>query len=219
MRTLYLVRHGHTIWNDTGGVAGRTDIELSDVGRKAAARLGKSFSADVDIQRWFCSPLHRTRETSEILRAQLELSATSQPLPEVQWDDRLVELDFGDWEGMTWSEVHERFEAQMKDWGHDWVNRSPPNGETFAQQVLRCSDWLEHWIGLNDANQSTEQAIAQSAVVVTHGGSVRALMCICLGWSLDRAMSFRVDPASLCVLQRNDQSQPWRVRMINSQHA
>ena len=219
MRTLYLVRHGHTIWNDTGGVAGRTDIALSDTGREAARRLGLSFPSDFDAHHWFCSPLQRTRETSAILRAQLDRRAMTQSLPEVQWDDRLVELNFGDWEGMTWSVVHERYKDQMNEWGKDWVNRSPPNGEMFSQQVLRCSDWLESWLHLKGTDLSTEQAHTQSAVVVTHGGSIRALLCICLGWPLARAMSFRVDPASLCVLQQTDPSQPWRVRMINSLHA
>lgn len=219
MRTLYLVRHGHTIWNDTGGVAGRTDIALSDVGRDAARRLGASFSGEFEVNEWFCSPLQRTRETSTILRTQLKRCTSSKTFPGVQLDDRLLELNFGDWEGMSWSEVHERYEDQMNQWGQDWVNRSPPNGETFAQQVLRCRDWMEGWIAKDGVDVAAESSLPQSALVVTHGGSIRALLCHALGWQLDQAMGFRVDPASLCVLQQDDHSGPWYVRMINSPHA
>lgn len=212
MINLYLVRHGHTIWSDTGGVAGRTDIDLSDKGRTFANALATSLTVSHKVDHWFCSPLRRTRETSEILRTSYEQS-TGLKLPEVVFDERLVELDFGDWEGQTWEEVHKNTPDILASWGVDWVNQSPPNGETFKQQCLRCQSWMKDW----SATLSGESNA--SMMVVSHGGSIRALICLCLGWDLRDAMTFNIDPASLCWLQRDNRDAPWRIKMINSQRA
>ena len=153
MINLRLVRHGHTIWSDTGGVAGRTDIDLSDKGRASVNALAKTFRHEAMVGHWFCSPMTRTRETADIIRTVLE-STRSYSLPELVFDKRLVELDFGDWEGQTWDEVHQNTPDILANWGEDWVNRSPPNGETFNEQCERCQSWLNDW--LTSVQQETE---------------------------------------------------------------
>ena len=212
MKNLFLVRHGHTIWSDTGGVAGRSDIPLSEAGQSAVRELGKSFGVESLYTHWFCSPLQRTRQTSTILRSELS-KISPHSLPEVCIDSRLVELDFGDWEGLTWDEVHRDYEQIMRHWGQDWVNRSPPNGESFDDQVQRCQRWLSDW------EHGLEAHIESSTMVVAHGGTIRALLCRCLNWSLRDAMSFNIDPASLCWLQKKTDTSPWQARMINSRRA
>jgi len=212
MKNLYLVRHGHTVWTDSGGIAGRSDIALSDVGVDAIRRLAKSFSADAEMTHWYCSPLQRTRTSSAILRENMSCSS-SRALPAEVFDKRIVELDFGEWEGMTWDQVHAQHGDILQAWGEDWVNQSPPGGETFQQQVERCAAFLK------DTSMDTRAEADASAMVVSHGGSIRALLCTCLGWPLTRAMEFSVDPASLCWLTRQTPHGDWCVRMINSQFA
>ena len=211
MNNLYLVRHGHTLWSDTGGIAGRTDIALSDQGTQAVKRLADSVLPHSTFTRWYCSPLQRTQATSLLLRESLQQRSTS-PLPTQILDERLVELDFGDWEGLTWPQVHEEHGDLLHAWGEDWINRSPPGGETFQQQIDRCSAWLGECL----AHDSPPDG---SAMVVTHGGSIRALLCVCLGWPLKRAMQFEVDPASLCWLNRRSADDAWVVRKLNSPYA
>ncbi len=209
MINLRLVRHGHTIWSDTGGVAGRTDIDLSDKGRASVNALAKTFRHEAMATQWFCSPMTRTRETADIIRTVLE-STRSYSLPELVFDKRLVELDFGDWEGQTWDEVHKNTPDILANWGEDWVNRSPPNGETFNEQCERCQSWLNDWL------TSVQQETEASATVISHGGSIRALVCLCLGWDLSDAMTFNVDPASQCWLQCEKPGGPWQIKAINS---
>lgn len=204
MLRLHLVRHGHTIWHDSGGVAGRTDIDLSQAGRQAVMALASSWPAQRVHDCWHSSPLKRTRETTDILREYMATDGDS----DVRIDERLVELDFGDWEGMTWQSVHENHAQEMDAWGRDWEHRSPPNGETFAHQAARCDDWLQELV-------SREQA-QQTHIVVLHGGSIRALVCCCLGWPLTQAMSFSVDPATVTTLDLNRPSGRWVVRAINA---
>lgn len=129
-------------------------------------------------------------------------------LPEVQSDKRLVELDFGDWEGMTWQAVHEQYQEEMELWGQDWINRSPPNGETFAEQAARCSDYLDELV--------SHSLSEHNAMVVLHGGSIRALVCHCLGWPLARGMNFSVDPATVTTLDLNRDTGQWTLRKMNS---
>lgn len=212
MKNLFLARHGHTIWSDTGGVAGRTDIPLSDIGETAVTAIGATFKAEACFTHWYCSPLQRTRQTSAILRTTLS-AISNHPLPEICIDPRLVELNFGDWEGMTWDEVHRDYEEVMRHWGEDWLNRSPPNGESFDEQVQRCSQWLNGW------EQGLDAQIDSSTMVVAHGGTIRALLCLCLNWSLSDAMTFSIDPASMCWLQQSTATAPWQARMINSRRA
>ncbi|MFT5895147.1 MAG: broad specificity phosphatase PhoE [bacterium] len=212
MKNIFLVRHGHTIWSQTGGVAGRSDIPLSDTGEAAVTTLGQTYNTETSFSHWYCSPLQRTRQTSSILRAGLS-AVSNHRLPEVCIDSRLVELDFGDWEGMTWDEVHQDYEQTMRHWGEDWVNRSPPNGESFDEQVQRCSQWLKDW------EQGLDSQIDSATMVVAHGGTIRAILCLCLNWSLSDAMSFNIDPASICWLQQVKADAPWLARMINSRRA
>lgn len=212
MKNLFLVRHGHTIWSDTGGVAGRSDIPLSDVGMAAVTTLGQTFKPETSFTHWFSSPLQRTRQTSSILRSGLS-SISNYPLPEDCIDSHLVELNFGDWEGMTWDDVHRDYEQSMRHWGEDWVNRSPPNGESFDEQVHRCRQWLTDW------ERGLVSVSASSTMVIAHGGTIRAILCLCLNWQLSTAMSFNIDPASICWLQQTTDTAPWKARMINSRRA
>ena len=213
LNTLYLVRHGHTIWHETGGIAGRTDIDLSDRGREAVRQLARVLGSDFRPDHWFCSPLARTRQTCTLLRqgvldspgGTIQAPQTAEPM----LDKRLVELDFGDWEGLTWSHVNEHYEHQMQQWGADWINRCPPNGESFSQQVERCREWLA------DAQYRLRSVEPESGAVICHGGTIRALICHCLGWPLSRAMQFKVDPATVCELECSDNGR-WLVRRINT---
>jgi len=212
MLRLHLVRHGHTIWNDTGGVAGRTDIGLSEKGQQAVTDLARTWSPIDHLDSWHSSPLLRTRHTTQLLR---EGGFQSHELPEVLIDERLVELDFGRWEGMTWQSVHENYQQEMDLWGQDWVNRSPPDGETFSHQAARCEAFLNTLV---DGFQSDTSLSAHHAMVVLHGGSIRALVCLCLGWPLTQAMSFQVDPATVTTLDLSDGDAGWTLRQLNSRN-
>ena len=210
MKNLYLLRHGHTIWTERGRVAGRSDIPLSAVGEAAVKSLARSFKPGCSYTHWFCSPLQRTQQTSALIRTELS-TICSEPLPEIQTDSRLVELDFGDWEGMTWDQIHRKYRSEMQYWGENWVNHSPPNGERFDEQAQRCELWLSEW------REQTASERGSSTMVVAHGGTIRAIVCLCLTWPLPKAMSFSVNPASLCWLQQKSPDSPWCARMINSQ--
>ena len=87
---LYLMRHGQTDWNIVHKLQGRTDIPLNENGRQMAREACQTYQ-DIKIDKCFCSPLQRARETAELM---LE----GRDIP-IELDDRLKEMSFGAFEG------------------------------------------------------------------------------------------------------------------------
>jgi probable phosphoglycerate mutase len=104
---LYFIRHGQTDWNAEGRYQGSKDIPLNAIGQAQADLNGKLLaqllardSRSPFAFNWYVSPLGRTRETMERVRA-----AFSEPLPEVTSDRRLIEVSFGIYEGRLHTEL------------------------------------------------------------------------------------------------------------------
>lgn len=159
---LYLVRHGETDWNAEGRLQGQRDIPLNALGRAQAEEAGRRLSelaavpAELD---YVASPLGRARDTMERLRAVLGLDPSS-----YRTDDRLKELSFGAWEGLTWKEVRARdprgAQARSRDkWGY-----VPPQGESYAMLAERVAPAV--------------RGLARDTVLVSHGGVARAFLAL-----------------------------------------
>ena len=89
---LYIMRHGRTEWNELHKLQGRTDIPLNEIGRSMARDAHYEY-ADVHFDLCFSSPLKRAKETAEIV-----LKDRNVP---IKTDERLVEMSFGDYEGLA----------------------------------------------------------------------------------------------------------------------
>jgi broad specificity phosphatase PhoE len=172
---LVFLRHGETDWNAEGRLQGRQDIPLNAKGRHQAETAGRTVakilgpaglrSADLPF---LSSPLIRARHTMEIARAAMGL-----PILDYALEERLIELTFGEWEGLTWPEVKAR-EPAAASWreGDKW-RFTPPNGESYAMLAERLLPWV--------------QSIDRDVVVVSHGGVARALMAMLGGLPEERA--------------------------------
>ena len=172
---LVFLRHGETDWNAEGRLQGRQDIPLNPTGRRQAETAGRMVARILgpaglnspDLL-FLCSPLTRARQTMEIARAAMGL-----PIHDYVLDERLLELTFGEWEGLTWPEVKARApEAATWREGDKW-RFTPPGGESYAMLADRLRPWVA---GLD-----------RPAVVVSHGGVARALMCMLGGLPEERA--------------------------------
>ena len=164
---LFFVRHGETDWNAEGRMQGQQDIAMNARGHEQAAQAGKTIRNMIGADKakiardfaFIASPLHRTRQTMEILRHQLGL-----PLETYEQDDRLKEITFGRWEGLTWPEVvaldpQKAAERQADKWAF-----VPPGGESYAMLAERVRPWFETLKG--------------DAVVVSHGGVARVFLAL-----------------------------------------
>jgi broad specificity phosphatase PhoE len=162
---LIFIRHGETDWNAAGRLQGQRDIPLNDTGRAQARRNGTAIKAAMPEAAGFdfvASPLSRSRETMEIVRAAMGL-----PPEGYTTDDRLKELTFGAWEGLTDEDLRavdaELIAARAKDkWGF-----LPPGGESYRILSERVADWLA--------------GIERPTFAVSHGGVGRVLRRMILG--------------------------------------
>ena len=107
------VRHGETALNRDGRLQGRVDLELSEKGREQAARVATRF-AGAPVATVFASPLQRARQTAAAIA---EVCGAN-----VEVDDRLIELDYGEWDGKPLAEMRtERGLHWFADFGHRLV--------------------------------------------------------------------------------------------------
>jgi broad specificity phosphatase PhoE len=162
--TLYYVRHGETDWNAEARLQGRHDIPLNAKGRAQAVRCGailaNLFARDIRTPADFdylVSPLTRARTTMELLRAKLNLN----PRDYVA-DPLLTEISFGQWEGFTLAELQATDPNGVAMREREKWNFVPPGGESYRALAGRMGGWYE--------------GLTRDAVVVAHGGTLRALI-------------------------------------------
>jgi probable phosphoglycerate mutase len=184
--TIYFIRHGETDWNLEGRLQGQKDIPLNDLGRVQAEEAGRRLRDLVphyEDLAYVASPMLRTRETMELLRGAIGLHPGSYKL-----DDRLVELTFGSWEGLTWKEVR-RLEPQaaaMRE--RDKWNYAPPGGgESYAMLTDRIRPVLED--------------LTRDTVIVAHGGVARAFLALACGVSARQAASMDIWQGRVLVIE------------------
>ncbi|GAA0476962.1 bifunctional RNase H/acid phosphatase [Paractinoplanes deccanensis] len=127
---LILVRHGETQLTKQGRYSGRGDIPLSDEGEaQAMAAGGRVAGISRDVTAIVSSPLGRCTRTAELISAEVG------GVPVTVVPD-LIECDFGDWEGLTFAEVNDRWPTEMAAWlGSTAV--APPGGESFQAVAKR----------------------------------------------------------------------------------
>jgi len=191
---LYLVRHGEVDANREMRYLGRRDDPLNTNGRRQARRLAEAFThLPVDAVR--TSPLARARCTAEAI-----IDATGAAF---QDDDRLLELDFGSWEGLTRKEVLGRDRDGLEIWERD-PSLPTPAGDSL--ELVR--DRVVHL-----ADELLSVHAGGSVVLVSHVGPVKTLLNAALGLQFGTPSRIFLDPATISVV---DWSAEPVVRLINS---
>lgn len=166
MTLLTLVRHGQTDWNLDRRIQGSTDIPLNDTGR-ADARAAATALAELRPDAIYASPLVRAHETARIIAGELGLADPA-------LTRGLREREFGEGEGMLVADYLTRY--------GDW-QAEVPGAETLAQVRDRALDSLERIV---HASRRRSAPQAESLVVVSHGGVIRALLMHVSGGTLPR---------------------------------
>jgi len=160
---LYFIRHGQTDWNAEGRYQGSKDIPLNAIGQGQADLNGHALvqllqrgGRKPDDFTWHASPLSRTRETMQRIRA-----AFTEPLPEVTFDPRLVEVSFGVYEGRLHTDLTTSEMAIAGERDADFWFFRPPSGESYDDVAQRVTSFASELKG--------------PAIVVAHGGILRIL--------------------------------------------
>jgi broad specificity phosphatase PhoE len=141
MPMIYLIRHGQTEVNLSQKMQGcRADARLTPLGEAQARRVGqilKRLFQGADAPGVVSSPMGRAQATSSIILDTLGLPRTAFGL-----DERIREIDYGDWTGLTNVEACERYKSQWQARADDPWNVPPPNGESYSEVASRATEWF-----------------------------------------------------------------------------
>lgn len=160
MTRIAVLRHGPTDWNEEGRFQGRADRFLSEAGRQEVT--GWRLPSDAKTWRLLSSPLSRARKTALLLTGR-----------EPDTDPRLIEMDFGEWEGERLSELRTRLGEEMRENEAKGLDFMPPGGESPRMVMERLTPLL------------TELANAREpCLIVAHKAVIRALYALATGWDM-----------------------------------
>jgi broad specificity phosphatase PhoE len=218
MRTLVLVRHGETVGNSSIRYYGRTDVELSELGRaqmRAVRRWWLRRYGPAGISSVIASPLRRAAEGAAII------ADADSPIIQIK---EFVEVDFGRFEGLTADEIRERFPADFERWNRDRLDPAfaYPEGESRAEFARRVERGIQRMLEVIDgapvrivhgAANEEESGGARGdgvALVVAHRGVIRIIASRLAG----------VEPAielgSIQILQYDDVADKWRAEIVDA---
>jgi probable phosphoglycerate mutase len=163
-RLLYVARHGETDWNAANRWQGQTDVPLNDRGRAQARAVAAALRA-VGVAAIVASDMSRAHETATIIGAELAV-------PVAYVDSALRERSFGCFEGLTREECERLHPEAWRLWKDE---RRPPDGaEAHEQLTLRAVEAIER-VARQVARDNAP------ALVVTHGGVLRAIVAAATG--------------------------------------
>jgi alpha-ribazole phosphatase len=184
MTRILCVRHGTTDWNAQSRLQGQADIPLNSLGLQQARAIAARLASE-KIDRVYSSPLVRACRTAEHIRAQHK---TSLSLPQIIPDKNLQEISFGEWEGLTFSEIEAQDPIGLAAWRADFLHQAPPGGESLAQLASRVNLFYSKLI---------MEAPQETILIVAHGGPLQVIICLALGLSPQRYWQYHLTPASL----------------------
>ena len=167
---IYFVRHGETDWNAARRVQGRSDIPLNEYGIELAYRTKEGLQKEgIVFDSAFSSPLVRAYKTAQIILEDTDVVPVK--------DDRLLEMDFGIYDGMSIidarnGKTNKMFSNCMKDPGKYFPK--PGEAESFEQLYARAKSFLEDVLMPLEGN-------AQCVLVSIHGALIRAFIGVIEG--------------------------------------
>jgi len=224
MLNLLLTRHGNAAPGNLI-LGGRLDLPLTDAGRAEAGAL-RDRLAGIRIDRIIASPMARALETARIV-------ADGRP---VEVDERLRELRYGEWEGLTHAEIESRDPELWARWDADPARTDPPGGECADDVAVRVNAFLTDLLAAEAGPQpiathhhstdpggsrgeiSESQASIEGerrVLVVAHGTYNRILLCVALGVPVrDYRRRFIQDRAGLSVLRYEADDAPDGAQLV-----
>ena len=162
MLRLYMMRHGETVWNTERRYQGMTDIELSDTGIRQARCAAERFK-NIDIDKIYCSPLKRAMATAKPIADEKKLDI----IPE----ENFREICFGDWEGMTVSELTRKYGEEYMNFIKEPHKYGFPGEGTIDKVIERLKPSLDRIIKNESGN----------ILIISHGGIIRLMIMYIMG--------------------------------------
>jgi alpha-ribazole phosphatase len=184
---ILLVRHGITKMHTSDRFWGKTDIPLSNAGKKQAWQLRDRLATE-KIGAVYSSTLRRARSTAEIIASGREADVAACA--------ELDECDFGYIEGLNYEEIKRRYPALAEEL-NNWKAVTFPGGESLEQLNTRVQTFLK---------RLKKHQPPETVLIVAHGGPLRLIICNLLALGLDFWLKIRIDLASLSIVDTYPQA-------------
>ncbi len=187
MTRFVLVRHGQTEWNRVERFRGRADVPLNEAGVAQAAATGRRVAAEWQPAAIYASPLSRAVVTAEAIAVHFDLPVV--PL------DGLVDIHYGDWQGLTPEEARARWPDLLHAWYTAPATVQIPGGESLTALRERVMAAIQEL-----ASRHADQTI----VLVSHTVINRVILLAILGLGNDRFWRLRQDNCAINVFEAED---------------
>jgi len=183
MTKVYLARHGQTEWNKKLTFRGRIDVPLNEAGHREARALSDALK-DKNIEAIYTSPLRRSIETAQPIAKFFYL--------EIVPVQGLIDINYGDWEGLTFSEVKKRYSDQYDEWEKKPDLIRFPHGETLDEAKERS---FRAFISIVEKNPG------KSILIVPHRVINKVLLCALLGLSNSHFWEIKQDTGCINLIE------------------
>lgn len=174
---LILVRHGDCSTGKRYTGSG-SDVPLNSEGINQIKNVANSLKKIIDSNKTklYSSSLLRAKESSDILTHDLGINNYTV-------DERLNEIDFGKWEGLTYDEIMDSWGDIAENWYNDPFSATPPDGEEFAVFIKRIKNFFNNIQNNNETD---------SVILVTHGGVLQILSTLINDDSLNNRWDYNI---------------------------
>ncbi|MFD1601855.1 alpha-ribazole phosphatase [Flavobacterium artemisiae] len=167
---IYLIRHTETVC-EKGICYGQTDVNIAEPFEEVFKNILSQLPSEAVL---FTSPLKRCVILADYIQKNMKIHS-------YQKDPRLMEMNFGDWEMLSWNEIPQ---DQLNPWMEDFVNIKVSNGESFTELHERTESFL---------NEKLAKDVLHPIIIVAHAGSIRSILCHQTSLPLKDAFQNNVD--------------------------
>ena len=186
MVKLILVRHALTVDNQKSRLSGHIDSSISEEGKEQIDKI-TNYLKDFDIDKIYTTTSSRTKDTVKKLS---ELKSI-----EIIEKESLKEISFGDFEGLTFDEIKDKYPKEFQDMIEKGYEYKYPNGESLIDSYNRVCIELDNIISNNDD---------RTILICSHGGTIRNIITYLISNSDKYHWNFKIDNGSVTILEVQD---------------
>ena len=184
MTRIILVRHGQTAWNRRERFRGQADVPLDPTGLAQAEATARAIAARWQPTAIYSSPLARAVHTAEAIAGRVGLA--------VRPHAGLLDINYGQWQGLTPREVRERWPEEFRSWWREPQRCRRPGGESLAEVQAR---------GFAALKELAARHEGQTVVAVAHTVMNRLILLAAMGLGLDRFWRLRQDTCAINLIE------------------
>lgn len=186
MVKLILVRHALTVDNQKSRLSGHIDSSISEEGKEQIDKI-TNYLKDFDIDKIYTTTSSRTKDTVKKLSELKSIESIEK--------ESLKEISFGDFEGLTFDEIKDKYPKEFQDMIEKGYEYKYPNGESLIDSYNRVCIELDNIISNNDD---------RTILICSHGGTIRNIITYLISNSYKYHWNFKIDNGSVTILEVQD---------------